>query len=92
MTDLAMTQFLIDISRGQKKVQFAEDPETVLADSDLPDWQVAAIRDQDIAALWSAGAHPMALLYFARTCGWSAQQYYDCISRSDSASSMPDIS
>lgn len=85
MTDMAVTQFLIDISRGHKKATFAEDPEAVLVASGLPDHQVAAIRDQDIAALWSDGAHPMALLYFARLCGWSPKRYYACISQGEAA-------
>lgn len=88
MTDLAMTQFLIDVSRGHNKARFADDPEAVLAECELPERQIVAIREQDIAALWSAGAHPMALLYFARTCGWSAQQYYACIAQSESSNSM----
>ncbi|MCC6006914.1 MAG: hypothetical protein JJU40_04490 [Rhodobacteraceae bacterium] len=88
MTDLALTQFLIDISRGQAKARFAENPEAVLAECDLPERQIAAIREQSIAALWADGAHPMSLLYFARSCGWSAQKYYECISQSESATSM----
>ena len=82
MTDLVLTQFLIDVSRGGRKAEFAGDPEVVLAGTDLPQTQLAAIRKRDIAALWADGAHPMALLYFARASGWSAQEYYACISRS----------
>lgn len=90
MTDMAMTQFLIDVSRGHKKDAFAKDPEAVLAGSGLPDRQVAAVREQDIPALWSDGAHPMALLYFARLCGWSPKRYYACISQGEAAPAASD--
>ena len=79
MSSAALTQFLIDVTRGHQKAAFAADSEAVLRASDLDDATRNAIRTQDIATLWRCGAHPMALLYFARACGWSGERYYDCI-------------
>lgn len=79
MSAAALSQFLIDVTRGHHAAAFAADAEAVLASSPLNADQQRAIREQDIAALWSAGAHPMALLYFARACGWSGERYYACI-------------
>lgn len=74
-----LTQFLIDIVRGPHCAAHAGNPEATLAASGLaPDLQ-AAIRAQDIAALFRAGAHPMALMYYARSIGWDNARYYACI-------------
>lgn len=75
-----LTQFLVDVTRGQRKSEFAADPEAVLAASPLGETMRAAVREQDIGALWQAGAHPMALMYFARACGWDNARYYRCVS------------
>jgi len=80
MRGAALTQFLVDVTRGQHKAAFASDPDAVLAASPLEDGLRAAIRAQDIGTLWLAGAHPMALMYFARSCGWANDRYYRCIS------------
>jgi hypothetical protein len=79
MISSILTQFLIDVTRGHQVQAYANDPEAVLKASALSDDHCAAIRKQDIGALWLAGAHPMALLYFARACGWTAERYYECI-------------
>jgi hypothetical protein len=75
-----LTQFLIDVTRGHRKAEFAADPDAVLAASPLEEAMRTAVRSQDIGALWNAGAHPMALMYFARGCGWANDRYYRCIS------------
>jgi len=79
MNGAALTQFLIDITRGDRKDAFAETPDVVLASSGLDENLRAAIRERNIGALWEAHAHPMALLYFARASGWSSERYYRCI-------------
>lgn len=79
MNPAVLTQFLIDVTRGGKKAAFQSDRETVLQGSALNDAMRTAVRSQDIGSLWRAGAHPMALLYFARGCGWSGERYYACI-------------
>jgi Aromatic-ring-opening dioxygenase LigAB, LigA subunit len=80
MNSSALTQFLIDVTRGHKADSYVKDPETVLKTSGLANELRTAIEKQDIGALWLAGAHPMALLYFARACGWTSERYYACIS------------
>jgi hypothetical protein len=80
MSAATLTQFLIDITRGHRKDAFAADPVSVLATSTLDAGTRAAVLEQDIAALWLAGAHPMALMYFARASGWANDRYYRCIS------------
>ena len=79
MTSAALTQFLIDVTRGHRRQAFASDREAVIAESKLDERLRTAVRDQDLATLWRAGAHPMALLYFARASGWAADDYYRCI-------------
>ena len=79
MTAVVLTQFLIDVTRGPLRQAFAADREAVIAASKLDERLRAATREQDIATLWRAGAHPMALLYFARLSGWAADDYYRCI-------------
>lgn len=74
-----LTQFLIDITRGHRKEAFAADPAQVLAASALDAPARAAVLGQDIGALWLAGAHPMALMYFARAGGWANDRYYRCL-------------
>ena len=74
-----LTQFLIDIVRGVRKDEFASDPDAVLSGSVLDNEMQQAIRSRDIATLWLAGAHPMALMYFARSIGWSNERYYACL-------------
>ncbi len=80
MIDADLTQFLIDITRGQWRDAWSADPDSVVANSGLRERLQQAVRQQDIATLWQAGAHPMALLYFSRACGWSMPKYYECIS------------
>lgn len=94
MSAAALTQFLIDITRGHRKDAFAADSANVLADSTLDTRMRAAVLEQDIATLWLAGAHPMALMYFARASGWANDRYYRCISdaevrRAGSAEAAP---
>jgi hypothetical protein len=84
-----LTQFLVDVTRGPLLERFAADPEGTLAASALPPALQAAIRAVDIAALWRAGAHPMALLYFARHCGWSGPHYYACVAAADGTPTTP---
>lgn len=79
MSAAALTQFLIDITRGHWKDAYAADPGSVLAASTLDESTRKAVFHQDIAALWLGGAHPMALMYFARASGWANDRYYDCI-------------
>ncbi|NYT68676.1 hypothetical protein [Pusillimonas noertemannii] len=83
MRETDVTQFLIDITRGQLKQAYAEDSQQVIAASPLSEAMRAAVREQDIAALWLAGVSPMALLYFARLCGWSMERYYACIGEAE---------
>ncbi len=94
MNGAALTQFLIDVTRGHRQGEFASDPEAVLAASPLDDRLRAAVRARDIGTLWLAGAHPMALMYFARSCGWANERYYRCIAdaeltRGDPAAAAP---
>jgi hypothetical protein len=79
MTNAALTQFLIDVTRGHRQAAFAAGRDAVIAESKLDEGLRTALRDQDLATLWRAGAHPMALLYFARASGWAADDYYRCI-------------
>jgi hypothetical protein len=79
MSSAVLTQFLIDVTRGSQAGAYAKDPALVLKTSSLTNDLRAAIERQDIGALWQAGAHPMALLYFARLCGWTSEKYYECI-------------
>jgi hypothetical protein len=79
MSAATLTQFLIDVTRGPQREAFAANREPVIAASKLDEVLRAAVRAQDMAALWQAGAHPMALLYFARASGWAADDYYRCI-------------
>jgi hypothetical protein len=80
MTSPTLTQFLIDVTRGRQARAYADDPKSVLKTSALHADLQTAVEEQDIGALWLAGAHPMALLYFARACGWTSERYYACIS------------
>jgi len=83
MRETIVTQFLIDITRGHLKDAYAADSERVIAASPLSEGMRAAVRAQDIGALWRAGVSPMALLYFSRAIGWSMERYYTCISEAD---------
>lgn len=83
MQQAQLTQFLIDITRGHKKEGFAADANAVLAQTGLAPELQQAIREQDVAALWLAGASPMALLYFARLSGWDMPRYYDCVTQAE---------
>ena len=89
MSDATLTQFLVDITRGHRKSEFAADAEAVLAASALDERMRTAIRHQDIGTLWRAGAHPMALMYFARSCGWPNDRYYRCISEAELTTGGP---
>ena len=79
MSAAALSQFLIDITRGPLKEAYGTDPGGALAASPLDDSTRAAVLAQDMATLWLAGAHPMALMYFARASGWANERYYRCI-------------
>ena len=83
MTSAALTQFLIDVTRGQRSREFAEDPGAVIEASGLSDGVRAALRDHDLLSLARSGAHPMALLYYARKIGWDNDRYYRCIEAKD---------
>jgi hypothetical protein len=83
MNSMILTQFLIDITRGHRKTEFSVAPESVLAAAPLDDRLRAAVRNQDVATLWLAGAHPIALMYFARSCGWSNERYYGCLDEAE---------
>ena len=89
MSDLVLTQFLIDVTRGHLAAAFRADPAGVAAASRLPEPLRAAVVAEDIAALWQAGAHPMALLYFSRSCGWDGPRYYACIAAADATAATP---
>lgn len=78
-----LTQFLIDITRGHLRDAFAADPVGVLSGSPLDERMRGAVREQDVGALWLAGAHPMALLYFARSIGWANERYYGCLAEAE---------
>ncbi len=90
MRGAALTQFLVDVTRGQHKDAFAADPSALLAAAPLDDSLRDAIRTQDIGTLWLAGAHPMALMYFARSCGWANDRYYLCITEAGLRTGDPD--
>ena len=79
MSASTLTQFLVDVTRGHRREAFATDPERVLAASALDEPLRRAVREHDMGALWLAGAHPLALLYFARASGWSNERYYRCL-------------
>lgn len=74
-----LTQFLIDITRGSLKEAYARDPAQVIEAAALTAQWREALRSKDVGALWSAGAHPMALMYFARAAGWDNERYYGCL-------------
>jgi hypothetical protein len=80
-----LTQFLIDVTRGRLKQDFLSEPARVLEASHLQEPLREAVRGQDIGALWLAGAHPMALLYFARACGWDNGAYYSCVANANAS-------
>lgn len=75
-----LDQFLVDVTRGELASRFACDAASVIADANLPEELKQAVEGKDIAFLFKAGGHPMALLYFARSLGISNDQYYDLIS------------
>jgi hypothetical protein len=91
MKAATLTQFLVDITRGHRQNDFAVNPELLLNSSLLSERMRDAVRKHDIAALWSAGAHPMALLYFARACGWTNDRYYSCISAVELRQAAPSV-
>jgi hypothetical protein len=78
-----LTQVLIDITRGRHRADYMEQPDRVIAGAPLEEPLRRAIREQDMGALWLAGAHPMALLYFARACGWPNERYYACLGEAE---------
>lgn len=84
-----LSQFLIDITRGHLIQAYQQDPAATVAASDLPAGLQHAIRTQDIAALWQAGASPMALLYFARLSGWDMGKYYACVTQAELKKDVP---
>jgi len=83
MSSAALTQFLIDVTRGRQARTFVENRDEVIGSSGLGEDIRAALRDQDMASLWAAGAHPIALLYFSRASGWNNERYYSCISATE---------
>ena len=83
MSAAALTQFLLDVTRGHRNEAFAANPEAVLAESSLDASLRAAVLTQEVGELWLAGAHPMALMYFARASGWSNERYYRCVSEAE---------
>ncbi len=89
MTPATLTQFLIDITRGHRAHAFAKDAAGVLATSPLDDATRAAVLEQDVATLWRAGAHPMALMYFARASGWANDRYYRCVAEAELRKAAP---
>lgn len=89
MSAATLTQFLIDITRGPRKEAFAKDPSGAIAASSLDAATRAALLEQDVATLWLSGAHPMALLYFARVSGWANDRYYRCIAEAQLTKSAP---
>ncbi|MCE9659043.1 MAG: hypothetical protein K8R60_10820 [Burkholderiales bacterium] len=89
MSAAALTQFLIDITRGHRKEAFAADPANVVAASTLSTRVRTAVLEQDIATLWLADAHPMALMYFARASGWANERYYRCIADAELTKAGP---
>ena len=76
MSAADLTQFLIDVTRGPRQAEFAADAQRTIDTAPLDAPLREALRAQDMGALWKAGAHPMALLYFARACGWDNPRYY----------------
>ncbi len=90
MRAATLSQFLVEVTRGHRQAEFAADPDSVLAASPLDDEIRAAVRAQDIGTLWRAGAHPMALMYFARGCGWANDRYYLCITEAGLRTGDPD--
>lgn len=89
MRSAALTQFLIDVTRGHLRDAFAEDPDGVLSAAPLDERLRRAVREQDIGSLWLAEVHPMALLYFARNCGWDNQRYYACLAQAEIRKGVP---
>lgn len=79
MINATLTQFLIDVVRGARAREFSSDPEAVIRSSGLDTPLQEALRSSDVGALWLAGAHPMALMYFARSLGWPNERYYGCL-------------
>jgi hypothetical protein len=74
-----LTQFLIDVTRGARRDAYAADAAAVIAAAPLGEQQRDLVRTADIAGLYAAGVHPIVLLTFARSCGWSMERYYDCL-------------
>lgn len=87
----SLTQFLIDVTRGHRKDEFDEAPESTVKTSELDGPLQAAILCKDIGALWLAGAHPMALLYFSRACGFSNGSYYRAVELAESKKAVPGV-
>ena len=81
--NMILTQFLIDIVRGARRSEFAAQPKAVVRSSSLGTDLQEAVLTNDISALWLAGAHPMALMYFARSTGWSNERYYACLDEAE---------
>ncbi len=85
MMNPALSQFLVDITRGPLRAAFQAEEARLIERADLPDSLRAALASRDIAALWRAGAHPMALLYYSRLIGWPMDRYYACISEASAS-------
>lgn len=88
MMDPKLSQFLVDITRGSLKAAFQIDESAVIESTRLPDSIRSALISRDIAALWRAGAHPMALLYYSRLIGCPMDRYYACISGANSGNPL----
>lgn len=89
MSAAALTQLLIDVTRGHRKADYGRDPVSVVSASRLDQSMRSAVLEGDVGSLWLAGAHPMALLYFARSIGWTNDQYYRCIEEAELRKAAP---
>jgi hypothetical protein len=79
-----LTQILIDVTRGRLREAFTTNPEEAIASSPITAEQRDYVLNGDIPALWTSGVHPLVLLTFARHCGWSVEQYYECLNKAPS--------
>lgn len=86
--DVKLSQFLIDVTRGPLKSEFQTEEARVIESAALPQSIRSALKSHDIAALWRAGAHPMALLYYSRLIGCPMDRYYACICETTSGNPL----
>lgn len=88
MMDVKLSQFLVDVTRGPLKSEFQAEEALVIQRAALPQSIRAALLSHDIGALWRAGAHPMALLYYSRLIGCPMDRYYACIGEANSGNPL----